>query len=65
MRSTAEEMFKDIKEAYEVLSDSKTSPGLELTIPAKRRQLYDQYGVSPIQTESDSKRRYRILRSQL
>jgi DnaJ-class molecular chaperone len=44
-REEAEEVFKNIKEAYDVLSDG-TYPSLGgVDVLAEKRKLYDQYGM--------------------
>ena len=44
-RTEAEEIFKDIKEAYEVLIDGTILFRCRSNVIADKRQLYDQYGI--------------------
>ena len=56
MRSEAEEKFKDIKEAYEILTDGTISCNEYLVDRiATKRQLYDQYGM-PLRGEYSDNR---------
>jgi DnaJ-class molecular chaperone len=46
-REKAEEVFKEIKQAYEILSDGMDVYFEALTCVAEKRQMYDRYGMLP------------------